>query len=111
MAPEWIKNLKDGDTLYLANRWGQGSRNAAVVKVGRTWIHLGGGMRISRETGQIKDCYSYEPYPSAAIWKTEQERSYKQRLLAQRINEVILTNEQMGVIERMLDLAPKKIQP
>lgn len=109
MAPEWIKNLKDGDTLYLANRWGQLSRNVKVTKVGRVWLYLSDGQRLSRDTGELKDCYSYVPYPDRAVWEAEKERSKLQVNLITRLGTTKLTVEQIAAIEHLLDSAPKKI--
>lgn len=63
---EWTLKLKEGDTVYMVNRWGQSApRQARVTKVGTKWLYLTLGERIDRRTGRLHDCHSWDLFRDA----------------------------------------------
>lgn len=107
----WITELKEGDTLFLANRWSaRDNREVKVTRIGRAWIHLSGGMRMARITGKLDNCYSFEPFPNEKTWKDWVNRTERARRAAGLINTLLgsLTDEQLTQIEQAL-VSGKKV--
>lgn len=119
---EWVRALKVGDTVYLANRWRQGkSREVRVTKVGTKWTHLETADRLSREDGALEDHHNWEAYQSPDAYALHVERTvawhslraffgkpYPSGMTLERMNEIAQLAGAPLPSEENADLAPKK---
>lgn len=111
---EWVKSLRVGDRVFLANIWSSRQHTLTTVeKIGRKWITFSSGLRYNIETNRIED-YSYRLWRSMEEYQKDLNIQRRWRYIGDQLsnetkrNELHLDEDKLEQIERILACGQKK---